>query len=858
MRMLIQPKEAPSARCVGVLLRSIWAVAVLLFALPSLNGCASLRLPQFDPSGQRIFLPPPHYTTVTLPGREICDAIESATPKAAWQEPAAPPPVQLGRPVPEGAMEHCGLLHAPPGAGPIKGICQKPLEGHVTLSPERIVAPVGSEVVLVSGLCDANGNLVTGEPIEWTLSQESVGNFVQVGERGHRVLARLISNNPRKISNDFALGRASTEARFITRGTATPDDDLPLKKGESWVSVTSAKEGVSHVTVLAPNAYNWDMRKRIATIYWVDAQWLFPTPSVARANEQHVLETVLSRGRDFSPIADWIVRYEVVGGPPAVFPAAGNDSVVEVITDADGRAAVEIMPTSNESGTTQIHISVIQPATPDGDRPRLVLGEGMTTVTWSVPRLEIKVLGPTTALGQSEAAYRIEVQNTGDIPLSNVTVVGSIDGDATLVQSAPEGAMVGDRHEWRIGDLPARTATPIDLTLRLGAGPVRLCAQVDSAEGLHADECFDTTVEAPALTVTMHGPEGGKARVGDFVEFLVDISNTSQRDLPSVTISDAFDFGLEHETGQPSPIVRDLGSLRAGESKRISVRFLVRQLGELCHVLEAVANTGERASARGCVTGMAPEEFDAGPLRVQKTGPLQARVGEVVLYTIVIENQGDRELTDLVITDEYDIALQVTRLTEDHRLDKAARTIEWRVPRIRPEEALTFQAEYRCVSPSVNAGNRVRVTTGEGHSATGEARTQIAPEVSMRMTGFNRGSSSGLSSTRRRNESWSWTIRDAEAGAEKGKLLLIVQHEGAAPVRNVYIEIAAPPGATISDARTKLAPVRRQGEDQRRIVIGPVATVRAGEELTPIEIDLRGRFDKRDLAVEVRDAGGSR
>jgi uncharacterized repeat protein (TIGR01451 family) len=830
---------------------------VLICAVLS-SGCSSLRLPQIDPSGQNIFLPAPNYTTITPPGRELYDALESASPKAAWVEPATPPPVTLGRQIPDSEMQLCGFPHAPPGAGPIKGICQKPLEGHVTLSPERIVAPVGSEVVLVSGLCDANGNYVTAEPIEWTMSLESVGNFVQVGERGHSTLARLVSNNPRKISNDFALGRASTEARFITRGTPTPTDDLPLKKGESWVSLTSAKEGVSHVTVLAPHAQNWDMRKRIASVFWVDAQWLLPTPSVARASETHVLETVLSRSRDFTPIANWIVRYEVIDGPPAVFPAAGNDSVVEVITDADGRAAVEIQPTTNESGTTVVRVDIIQPATPDGSRPRLTLNQtapNTTTVTWSVPDLKIQVLGPETAGAQSDASYRIEVQNPGDVPLSNVIVTGSLTGGARLIQSSLEHATVGDNLEWRIGDLPAHTAVPIDCNVRLGDESLQFCARVDCDEKLTANECRETAVEAAALVVTMRGPEREEAPVGEFVEFIAEVSNRSSRDIHGVTVTDTFELGLEHESGQQSPIIRDLGTLRAGQTQPISINFRVRQLGELCHTVEAVANSGERASAKGCIRGVAPEEFIAGPLRVRKTGPLQARVGETIQYAIEIENTGDKALTDLIITDEYDVALNVTRLTEDHKLDRAARTIEWRVDTIAPGQALTFQAEYECLRPAVNAGNVVRVTTGDGHSASGEARTQIAPAaVSMRPTGFARSGSPAL----RTQDGWETSVKAVD-GEKSGSssFVVVVKNLNQSESRDVYLEITSPESMKVADAKTKLAPVRRKGGGGRTVIVGPISVVRGEETLLPIEVQLTGRTEGRNLSVTVRANGES-
>ena len=82
---------------------------------------------------------------------------------------------------------------------------------------------------------------------------------------------------------------------WTLRGTPQTIDDVPLQRGQSWVSVTSPTEGTTHVTVLAPDAANWDQRRQTATIYWVDVEWTLPGQTIVQAGQPQVLTTTLRR-----------------------------------------------------------------------------------------------------------------------------------------------------------------------------------------------------------------------------------------------------------------------------------------------------------------------------------------------------------------------------------------------------------------------------------------------------------------------------------------------------------------------------------------------------------------------------------
>ena len=142
------------------------------------------------------------------------------------------------------------------------------------------------------------------------LSPDSVGTFIEVGDDMKSKLISTLSHAPKveKLDVDFARGRTSNKETLITRGTPRTDDDIQLKDGQTWLSISSPSEGVSRVTVLAPESELWDQRRQTAMIYWVDAQWEFPQPQVANSGEGITLLTRVTKSGDvFKPATGWKV-----------------------------------------------------------------------------------------------------------------------------------------------------------------------------------------------------------------------------------------------------------------------------------------------------------------------------------------------------------------------------------------------------------------------------------------------------------------------------------------------------------------------------------------------------------------------
>ncbi len=126
-------------------------------------GCAQLRLPRIDPTGQRLFLPGSEPATIVTP------KLPFGRSEAAYQAPPIPPPCPQGvlpaatPPVIPAAL-YPAALPGPRSTVPgdtsrlafrpeLKAVGPTTASTGVLVNPARIIAPVGSLVVLKAGLC---------------------------------------------------------------------------------------------------------------------------------------------------------------------------------------------------------------------------------------------------------------------------------------------------------------------------------------------------------------------------------------------------------------------------------------------------------------------------------------------------------------------------------------------------------------------------------------------------------------------------------------------------------------------------------------------------------------------------------
>ncbi len=626
----------------------------------------------------------------------------------------------------------CGVAPAVPPApvvggvaGPASATGTLPVRPGLQVRPTRVIAPVGSEVVLAAGVGDQQGQFLSGEQIQWLLSQGGVGEIVALGDPGG-----LIPIGPtRKVDNDFAITTASRRTFRLTRGTPTPVDDLTILRGQAWITLTSPVEGISYVTAFAPDVRAWDLRRDRTQVIWVDAQWVFPPAATNPVGTPHQLVTTVTRSSDQQPIEGWQVRYEVLDGPQAGF---GPDQVrlITTTTDSRGQARAQLTQVQTVAGTNQIRVQVLRPASaPTSGGTTLLLGDGLTTKTWTAAQLSISKTGPAQAAVGAEVTYTIEVVNNGNATAGNVQVVDSVPTGTTYVSSLPAAQVDGRSLRWSLGDIGAGQRRTIELRLRLDAAGVINVPSTATAEGdLTAEDSAATTVTEPTVELRLSGPE--RVQVGQRVTFRIEVTNTGEATATGLLLSDRFDEGLQAPGGFTSPIERRLEDITSGSSRSLGVTFTVNRTGRLCQTVRLIGDGGVDVSKELCVTAEEPPPSPQANLEVQARGPESLEVGELELFDIIISNNGQQAAGAFVVRATFDFQFLAARQATDRDrrpVREPIREVVWDVPQLEPNRSVRLQIQFEALAAAQRACNRVSVTTTEGRILSDEVCVQIRP-----------------------------------------------------------------------------------------------------------------------------------
>ncbi len=757
-------KSTTQTHAAGLPIARVALIAIMLLVALAC-GCQQLRLPAIDPTGSCIFAPLPATTTLALPGHagEGCSCFgclnkigtclkshKFTKPVPAFPEPVAPPvcatPSQekgscLGNCFGKCDDEACVASQGCDGqcaAGPravligkeIDATCKLHLpdrgkRGCILLTPQRIVAPVGGEVVLLSGICGDDGYLQVNEPLEWMLTNDSVGTIIEVGDDELGAIHRLAgAKQPDKRSPSYAMGVTSSKKQLITRGNLNPRDDVSLEKGQTWITLSSPSEGTSRITVLAPDSECWDQRKASATIYWIDARWQFPGPQIVPSGTQVDLSTRVTRSEGTLPARGWRVRYEIMQPQLATFAGTNGSSVVESNVDENGIAPATLIPTPGTSGIAAIQMQVIRPGGDSDNMPTMTIGSGQTFVTWSSPQLAIRAGAPSIATYELPVEVVANVSNPGDQPAENVRVTVQLPPGHNA-QADNLAKIYGNSIEWDLGTLPPQTQ--IDLFVNIGLKATSdLIFQARADGNLFAEDSVRIDVYRPSLSVTV-APERDRYEAGQPVNFKIAVTNTGDRPLQNVRLEGRGDGSMTHnETGgQVIENVKTDGPLQPGMTWNTAVTFVPTSSGRRCINVQATADGGQRSDSGSCVTVINPI-----PPTPALTATLRGReripTGSQIIYEARVVNTGEVDLRNVRVAMSFDPQLTPLQATEGKDTSRIGQyIISWTLPKLARGESKVLEAEFEATRPNPRSQIVLTVTSAEGASADAGYFTEI-------------------------------------------------------------------------------------------------------------------------------------
>lgn len=334
-----------------------------------------------------------------------------------------------------------------------------------------------------------------------------------------------------------------------------------------------------------------------------------------------------------------------------------------------GRTTVTLTVRADEVGEAE------NTATVSADQPDPDESDNSDTATAFVAELPsdlsiTKVSEVDPVASGDTIVYRIVVRNRGPNDAGIVTVTDTIPVGTSFVSAsstsgecsnAENGIVICD-----IGSLPVIFTATVTLRVRADElGKVINTAAVagsvqDTAQGNNA--ATDTTTVKPLADLSVDKDDvADPVEVGEELVYTIDVINLGPNEATSTTVTDTLPVGLDFDDVATSGgdcderrdvVTCDLATMAAGDSIRITITTITEQVGFLSNrvrVASAVEdpdldNNSDQAGTN--VTGL---QADLSITKTAQADPVT--VGNNIVYTINVLNEGPDDVTDVTMTD---------------------------------------------------------------------------------------------------------------------------------------------------------------------------------------------------------------
>lgn len=260
--------------------------------------------------------------------------------------------------------------------------------------------------------------------------------------------------------------------------------------------------------------------------------------------------------------------------------------------------------------------------------------------------LLVEWFGPDEVREGRDFQAEIQVTNLADVALDSVIVNSTIDENFQMRSSTPAAAVgSAGMRAWKLGRMVAgetRTITIEGLAKKSPAIATCLSASYENAM------CVQIPVVAPALKLVAKGP-AAVLECDDLVYEYV-VTNTGTGAATGVVFDPMLPAGLDPVGDGAAK--RQLGTLRGGESRKVSLRLDPTKVGSFEHTAVAVAAGDLSAKAQGLKTVVSKPV-----LAITGAGMEKQFAGRQVGYEFTVKNVGKVAATDTSLVVQVPAAL---------------------------------------------------------------------------------------------------------------------------------------------------------------------------------------------------------
>ena len=366
----------------------------------------------------------------------------------------------------------------------------------------------------------------------------------------------------------------------------------------------------------------------------------------------------------------------------------------------------------------------------------------------SVAGLTLDVQAPKAAAFDRPTAFTLELANNGTASSQPVTVRTTVPEDADFVSADPPPTVQQDRQlTWTAGTLTGNSKRTIILNIRsFRKGPLTLSATAETPDGLHADNRATVNIGTPMLKLTAEAPE--VSAIGERIPLALLAENPSAIADENVTAWLTLPEGTTHPSGT-NPVEVPLGSIVAGQTKRVEVPLTAKQPGRFNIVVNATGDAGLKARTTATL------DVRRAALSVGITGPSQVMVNDEATWQIQVTNTGDGAIPESVLRVNVPEEMRVLTASDDGVASNKG-VVEWRLGLLAPGQKRTVKLTATSEKVLEKATLNATITAGKP-GATSAVQAQMGmpiaingqPVLTLNMTEVPKSVTVGLKSSLR-------------------------------------------------------------------------------------------------------------
>lgn len=342
------------------------------------------------------------------------------------------------------------------------------------------------------------------------------------------------------------------------------------------------------------------------------------------------------------------------------YPSNTNEAEAPAQPSYQSQPTTPIRDTPVDNGFTPVTTGLTSPAIDEGTgRPGESALEGVQR-----PALVIQKFAPAELQVGKEAKFIVKVRNVGQRPADQVIVSDEVPQGARLVATNPQADVSGGGIQWQLGTLSPGEERAMEMALMpTEEGEIGSVAQVTFAS--HASAKSRCT--RPQLALRMTAPS--EVLVGRQQRITIEVHNPGTGDATNVMLLENVPENVRHQSGPALEF--EIGTLRAGETRRMELMLTAEKPGEVLNVLTARADGNLQVQQEVAFEVIAPS------ISVGVDGPSRRYLERPATYTVSVDNPGTAPAKDVQIITKLPKGMRFVRANNLGEYDSATHSVYW-------------------------------------------------------------------------------------------------------------------------------------------------------------------------------------